>query len=138
MSIGNTFIIIGAVLFPIIGCLFGMLAIRYSVYGLQHSKKKVEIIKVLTSNFAYVSAIMWTIIYAGVGYASYRVFDCFRTAGNGSEVTAKLALALYLIQLILYWAWMPVFIKFEPCIGVNTTIKMNNMHCKISSKFAKL
>lgn len=118
MSVGNIFITIGTILFPIIGCLLGMLAIRYSVYGLQQSKKKLEIIKVLTSYFAYVCTIVWTIIYGIVGYASYRVFDCVRTTGTGFDGTAKLALALYIVQLVLYWAWLPFFIKFEPCIGV--------------------
>lgn len=121
MSVGNVFIIIGAILFPIIGCLFGMLAIRYSVYGLEQGKKKLEVVKVLTLNFAYVSTVVWIIIYASVGYASYRVFDCSQTSGNGFGGTAKLATALYIIQLILYWAWLPIWIKFEPCIGVCTT-----------------
>lgn len=125
MSIGNIFIIIGTISFPIIGCLFGMLAIRYSVNGLQQGNKKLEIIKVLTSNFAYVSTVLWIIIYASVGYASYRVFNCFQTNGNGFEGIAKLATALYIIQLILYWAWLPIFIKFEPCIGVCILIEID-------------
>lgn len=131
MDIGNIFIIIGAILLPIIGCWFGMFAIRYSVVRLKPGNQKSEALKVLTSTFVYVSAILWTIICAGLGYASYRVFDYYRSTGNGFNGTATAALILYLIQLILFWSWMPVFIKYEQCIGVCVMNHINfyqNLH----------
>lgn len=109
---------IGAILLPIFGCWFGMFAIRYSVRGLKQSKKKEEVMNVITSTFTYVYAILWTIICASLGYASYRVFDCFRVSEYVLNGTTIAALVLYLLQLILYWSWMPVLIKFHPFIGV--------------------
>lgn len=119
MDTGNIFIIVGVILLPVIVCWFGLFAIRYSVDRLKPSNKKTEALKVFTSTFAYVCAILWTIICAGLGYASYRVFDCTRATENGfGSGVAIAALTLYLIQLILYWSWMPLFITFDPCIGV--------------------
>lgn len=119
MSAGDTFIIIGAVSLPTIGCWFGILAIRYSFFGLHPENQMLKMLKVFTLEFIYASAALGTIIYASLGYASYRVFVCIRSSGNGFDDAAKIALALYLVQLILYWAWLPIFVKFEPCYGVS-------------------
>lgn len=119
MSARDIIIIIGAISLPTIGCWFGILAIRYSLFGLQPHKKVVKILKVFTLQFIYISAVLWTIIYVSLGYASYRVFDCMRASGNGFDGEAKIAFTLYLVQLILHWAWIPIFVKFEPCYGVS-------------------
>lgn len=113
------FITVGLIFLPIIVCWFGMFTIRYSVHRLKPSHKKTEALKVFTSTFVYVCVILWTIICACLGYASYKVFDCVRATedGFGSGV-AIAALILYLFQLILYWSWMPIVIIFDPCIGV--------------------
>lgn len=118
MDAGSVFLVIFITLLPILGCWFGMFAIRYLVTGLKQGKKKEDALKVLTSVFTYISAVVWTFIGAGLGYASYRVFDCGHAAENGFNGTAIAALVLYILQLILYWSWMPIFIKFSACYGV--------------------
>lgn len=119
MDIGNIFITIGVILLPVIGCWLGMFAIRYSIHRMKPSKKKTEALKIFTSSFAFLCAILWTVISSGLGYAAYRVIDCLRAAENGVvNGTAIAALVLYLVQLILYWSWMPLFIMFDPCFGV--------------------
>lgn len=51
----------------------------------------------------------WTTIYCSIGYASYLVYDDLLATGNGFDRTAKVALALYANQMVLNWAWTPIF-----------------------------
>ncbi|XP_060806994.1 translocator protein isoform X1 [Amyelois transitella] len=47
----------------------------------------------------------WTVLYSSMGYASYRVLEeCSESPEN-----AVLPLSLYGSQLLLNWAWTPIF-----------------------------
>ncbi|XP_026316617.1 translocator protein isoform X2 [Hyposmocoma kahamanoa] len=47
----------------------------------------------------------WTVLYTGMGYASYMIYkDCDESV---------LPLALYGGQLVLNWTWTPVFFRFH-------------------------
>lgn len=61
----------------------------------------------------YLFGPVWTGIYCGIGYASYLVYDELLASGNGFNRTAQMALALYANQLVLNWAWTPIFFKYH-------------------------
>ncbi|VVC28761.1 TspO/MBR-related protein [Cinara cedri] len=57
----------------------------------------------------YMFAPVWTTLYIVMGYASFMVYQ----SGGGFFGSAKLSLALYASQLVLNWAWSPLFFEFH-------------------------
>ncbi|XP_022115879.1 translocator protein-like [Pieris rapae] len=51
----------------------------------------------------------WTVLYTGMGYASYLVYeDC-----GGFKDDALVPLSLFGTQLLFNWTWSPVFFKYH-------------------------
>lgn len=105
MTIEDILLIIAAVLLPNIGGWVGSFALRYDIYGPFTGVKKLPPIIMF--------GIIWSILHSAIGYASYLVFDSLRSTGNGLDRTAIIALALYLSQLALNWAWALIFFRYD-------------------------
>lgn len=60
-----------------------------------------------------VFAIVWPILYASIGLASYWVYDTLVKAGKGFDQNAQLAAVAYAIQLLLNWAWPAIFFRLH-------------------------
>lgn len=108
MPVGNTLIIVAAILFPNLGGFAGSLIVRKNIKWLNRCVKKPSL---FPPN--YVFAPVWTILYCAIGYGSYLVYDDVRPISNGFDRRAVIALALYLIQLAFNWAWTPLFFGFH-------------------------
>lgn len=108
MSLGNTLMIIGFVIFPNIGGLLGSFVVRKNIKWLNQCVKKPALYPP-----TFIFAPVWTALYCGIGYASYLVYDELRPLVNGFDRTAVIATSLYLLQLALNWAWTPIFFGYH-------------------------
>ena len=58
---------------------------------------------------AWLFPVAWTILYILMGFASYLIYRQYETSKKAGQMVAKSALALYVVQLILNFAWTPIF-----------------------------
>lgn len=54
------------------------------------------------------NAPIWTAIFCSIGIASYLVLKEVTVSGRGWDLDARVALVLYIAQMILNWAWVPI------------------------------
>lgn len=58
---------------------------------------------------AWLFPVAWTILYILMGFASYLIYRQYKTSKKAEQAVAKSALVLYVVQLILNFAWTPIF-----------------------------
>lgn len=68
----------------------------------------------------WVFAPVWTTIYCSIGIASYLVYREITASAEGWDRDARLALISYIVQLILNWAWVPIFFGLHSLKWVRT------------------
>ncbi|MBO5317302.1 MAG: tryptophan-rich sensory protein [Oscillospiraceae bacterium] len=67
-----------------------------------------ELVKPPLSPPGWLFPVVWTILYALMGWASYRILE-----SDAPDEEKKKALILYGIQLLLNFIWSPVFFRWE-------------------------
>lgn len=91
---------VGAVALPYVGGIVGNMATQKEIQGWYRSLKKP---RWTPPNWAF--GPVWSCLYAGMGYASYRVYNIL----GGFNKNSVVPLTLYGTQLALNWAWTPIF-----------------------------
>lgn len=90
---------LGAVILPNIGGIGGGVITKNSLPWYEGLNKP----SWRPPNYAF--GIVWTSIYSSIGYASYLVYK----EGGGFDGAAKVPLIVYGSNLLLNWAWTPIF-----------------------------
>lgn len=112
LSVEDVLIAIGLAILPNIGGWLGAVVVKKNLPWLEHVKKPPLYPPTI------VFAPVWTVLYCGMGYASFLVFKELRDSGDGFNNFAKIALALYGVQLVLNWLWTPIFFGLHSFVGV--------------------
>lgn len=123
--------IAGAVILPNIGGWLGSIITRANIKPWYASLAKP---KFNPPNYVFAPA--WTSIYAGMGYASYLVYQDLLANGNGFDRRAQMACILYANQLALNWAWTPIFFKYHSLKWVRIDIE-NNLFLETANRKQK-
>lgn len=63
--------------------------------------------------------LMYLYMYTTMGIASYLVYRAANEEDPKLNLKAKITLASYFIQLLLNWAWVPIFFEFQLLDWVN-------------------
>lgn len=100
--------IVGAVILPNVGGYFSSKITRANITPWYESLKRPS-----WNPPNYVFAPVWISIYSSIGYASYLVYRDCAAKSIGWNSQAKIAAGLYASQMILNWAWTPLFFKYH-------------------------
>lgn len=115
----NCLKISAAVLLPNIGGYIGGLTVRKNIKPWYESLNKP-----IWNPPDYVFAPVWTCIYSGIGFASYLVYKEIN-AGRVDRQSALIAAGLYAGQMILNWAWAPIFFHYHSLKWVSESFRSN-------------
>lgn len=131
----NIFILVWIAVFEGIGAAFGFLT-KNNIYPWYATLNK----SILTPP-PITFSIVWSILYAIIAYVGFIIWENRRQPGN------KYLFTLYLIQVLLNWAWTPLFFQLH-WIGISfavivlltlltlvITIKLNKHFVNLSYMF---
>lgn len=99
-----------ALALPLVGGIGGSAATRKEITGWYRTLRKPW-----WNPPNWVFGPVWTTLYTSMGYASYQVYQKLGAAAAGRP------LSIYLLQLLLNFAWTPAFFKFHE-LGVATLV----------------
>nr|ACO14726.1 Translocator protein [Caligus clemensi] len=100
------FKLIGATILPVIGSL----VITFASNSRVDREWYDNLIKPSLNPPSWLFAPVWTFLYLSMGLASYLVY---KAGGERLNGPAGIPLILYVIQLLVNWAWPPIFFAFQ-------------------------
>lgn len=97
-------IAVAIIIIPNIGSIWGGIIVRDNLDPWYHSLNRPS-----WNPPAWVFSPVWAAIYCSIGIASYLVYRQTTSSTKGWDRDARLALILYIVQMIFNWAWVPIF-----------------------------
>lgn len=105
----NKLIFIWIIVFECVGALFGFIT-KNNIQSWY-----VNLNKSILTPPPIVFSIVWPILYAIIAYVGFRIWE------NRKKPGMSFLFSLYIIQVILNWAWTPLFFQFH-LIGISFLI----------------
>lgn len=94
-----------AVVHPIVGAILGGIILSENMDPWYH-----ELIQPAWVPPEWSFTPIWTIVYCSIGFATYIAYRKVVASASGWDKYARVALFVYVVQLIINWAYTPIFL----------------------------